>query len=213
MSFNGFNESDFETFQIDGLEARMEAIQQRIQPKFEEISNEIKSDLEIQVGNEMHLHIARHARRTKNPPVDTWMAFSHNNRGYKKHPHFQIGLFDDHVFVWLAYIYELPGKKDMATMMLEHFEQIKETIPSSYMLSTDHTKKSASKPINETELHSALERFRDVKKGEFLVGRHFQSDDPILKDGEKFIKEVRNTFETLVPIYHMSMKEEITKEG
>ncbi|MCA0987915.1 DUF1054 domain-containing protein [Guptibacillus algicola] len=213
MSFKGFSTKDFETFDIDGLEPRMEAIQTRIQPKFEEISNEIKSDLEVLVGNEMYLHIARHLRRTKNPPADTWMAFSHNNRGYKKHPHFQIGLFDDHVFVWLAYIYELPGKKDMASMMLSNIGQLKETIPASYMVSTDHTKKSASKSIHDVNLEDALTRFRDVKKGEFLIGRHFKSDDPLLADGEAFIQEVKNTFETLVPIYHMSMKEEITKEG
>ncbi|WP_270181728.1 YktB family protein [Alkalihalobacillus sp. CinArs1] len=213
MSFNGFTSTDFKTFDIEGLEPRMEAIQQRIQPKFEEISKEVKRDLEALVGNEMYLHIARHLRRTKNPPADTWMAFAHNNRGYKKHPHFQIGLFDDHVFVWLAYIYELPGKKDMASMMLSNIDRLKETIPSSYMVSTDHTKKSASKSIQEVDLEEVLTRFRDVKKGEFLVGRHFKSDDPLLQDGETFIETVKNTFETLVPIYHLSMKEEITKEG
>ncbi|WP_283152301.1 YktB family protein [Guptibacillus hwajinpoensis] len=206
MSFKGFTQTDFQSFEIDGLEARMEAIQERIQPKFAAISEEVKSDLEILAGNEMHLHIARHARRTKNPPVDTWMAFSHNKRGYKMHPHFQIGLFDDHVFVWLAYIYELPGKPQMASLFLDHLNELKKDIPTSYWISTDHTKKHASHPIKDSDLDKVLTRFRDVKKGEFLVGRHFASDDPLLNDGEKFIKEVKQTFETLMPIYQLSLQ-------
>lgn len=206
MSFNGFTHKDFNSFHIDGLEKRMEAIQERIQPKFAALSEEVQSDLEILAGNEMHLHIARHARRTKNPPVDTWMAFSHNKRGYKMHPHFQIGLFDDHVFIWLAYIYELPGKQEMASMFLEHLDELNKIIPSSYMVSTDHTKKSASKSITDLDLEKALIRFRDVKKGEFLVGRHFSSDDPILMDGKRFIAAVQETFETVMPIYNSSMK-------
>ncbi|WP_226658480.1 YktB family protein [Pseudalkalibacillus hwajinpoensis] len=206
MSFKGFTKHDFNAFQIEGLDARMEAIQDRIQPKFATISEDIKSDLKILAGNEMYLHIARHARRTKNPPVDTWMAFSHNKRGYKMHPHFQIGLFDDHVFVWLAYIYELPGKPQMASLLLDHMNELQTTIPDSYWISTDHTKKTASQPITEIELDKVLTRFRDVKKGEFLVGRHFTSDDPLLQDGKHFIQEVKKTFETLMPFYHLSLQ-------
>lgn len=122
------------------------------------------------------------------------------------HPHFQIGLFDDHVFVWLAYIYELPGKPQMASLLLEHITDLQKNIPESYWISTDHTKKKASQPITDVELEKVLTRFRDVKKGEFLVGRHFASDDPLLHNGEQFIDEVKKTFETLMPFYHLSLQ-------
>src|SRR5699024_11327687 len=69
-------------------------------------------DVRAMVGSDMHLHIAKHARRTVNPPNDTWMAIAGNKRGYKKHPHFQVGLWDDHLFIWLAYIYELPRSEE-----------------------------------------------------------------------------------------------------
>ncbi len=110
MKFTGFNKEDFDTFLIDGLDARMEAIQTRIQPKFQEIGTELADDLSMKLGNEVYLHIAKHARRTVNPPNDTWLAICDNKRGYKKHPHFQVGLFDDRLFIWLALIYELPNK-------------------------------------------------------------------------------------------------------
>jgi uncharacterized protein YktB (UPF0637 family) len=203
MQFIGFTQQDFETFAIDGLDERMKAIRERIQPKFKVIGEILKDDLSILVGSEMFLHIAKHARRTKNPPKDTWLAISHNKRGYKSHPHFQVGLFDDHVFIWLAYIYELPNKQKFAQKFLDHVNTIKKIIPNDFVISLDHTKKDAQL-MNEIDIEKALIRFRDVKKAEFLVGRHIEANDPILKDGEKFINFTRETFKTLVPIYHLS---------
>src|SRR5690625_3048869 len=89
MEFEGFEQNDFDTFKIDGLEDRMAAIREHIQPKFKAIGDEIVDDLAAQLGNEMFVHIAQHARRTVNPPNDTWMAFSSSNRGYKMLPHFR----------------------------------------------------------------------------------------------------------------------------
>ncbi len=73
MEFKGFTKKDFDTFQIPGLEERMEAIRERIQPKFHAIGQVLTNDLSVRTGNEMFLHIAKHARRTVNPPKDTWI--------------------------------------------------------------------------------------------------------------------------------------------
>ncbi|MGN7940035.1 DUF1054 domain-containing protein [Virgibacillus sp. 6R] len=203
MNFTGFTEKDFETFTIDGLEDRMEAIRERIQPKFKEIGQILTDDLTASLQKEMFLHIAKHARRTINPPKDTWLAIADNKRGYKQHPHFQVGLFDDHLFVWLAYIYELPNKEEMAGNFLENLNTISKLVPDDYYVSLDHTKKDA-KPITEIDLKGALERFRDVKKAEFLIGRHIPANDELLRDGEKLLAYIRETFHTLIPLYKMS---------
>lgn len=204
MNFAGFNQKDFDTFTIEGLEERMKAIQERIQPKFRIIGEALTSELSVKTGNEMFLHIAKHARRTVNPPKDTWLAIAANKRGYKQHPHFQIGLFDDHVFIWLAYIYELPQKAEYAKTFLNNLEKVKAAIPAHYMISADHMKKEAKK-VAETDLQQTLERFRDVKKAELLVGQHIQSSNPILGDGDQFIALAEQTFETLLPLYQLSL--------
>ncbi|WNF35605.1 DUF1054 domain-containing protein [Bacillaceae bacterium IKA-2] len=203
---SGFSEHDFESFSIEGLNARMTAIQTRIQPKFKELGNALSGDLSVLSGNEMFLHIARHARRKVNPPKDTWMAICHNKRGYKKHPHFQVGLFDDHVFIWFALIYEVPNKKEIAETFLDNLETIYKLIPNDFVISLDHMKKEASKKndLDKDDLEKMLIRFRDVKKAEFLVGRHVQPNDPILKDGDKFLNLAKNTMETLMPLYRLS---------
>lgn len=203
MTKVGFSTEDFKTFTIEGLEPRMEAIRSSIQPKFQLIGEELRLYIETLLNQDMHLHIAQHARRTTNPPKDTWLAVAANKRGYKKHPHFQVGLFDDHLFVWLAYIYELPGKQDIAKLFLENEHDIKETVPNSYMVSLDHTKKQAE-PFQTLDLTASLERFRDVKKAEWLVGRHFSATDPLVQDGEALMNELKSTVQTLLSLYKLS---------
>ncbi|MGN8645155.1 DUF1054 domain-containing protein [Gracilibacillus sp. HCP3S3_G5_1] len=205
MTFKGFQQNDFDTFKIDGLDERMEAIQERIQPKFKRIYEEIAEDLEAFAGREMHLHIAKHARRTVNPPKDTWSAYCHNKRGYKKHPHFQVGLWDDNLFIWLAYIYELPHKSEIAEKFLHDIDDIKNSVPKDYHISLDHMKNEAV-TLSEADLLNSLERFKNVKKGEFLIGRRIDANDPLVQDGDKLIQTIRETIETLAPLYRSSME-------
>lgn len=201
MSFTGFQKTDFDTFLIDGLDARMEAIQTRIQPKFQELGSELTEELSLKLGNEMYLHIAKHARRTVNPPKDTWLAICDNKRGYKKHPHFQVGLFDDHLFIWLALIYELPNKQNIAKAFLENFEEIKE-LPDDFVVSLDHMKKDSISlaDLNEEHLH----RFHNVKKAEFLIGKHYEMNDPIIKDGDRLFEVIKAAYENLIPLYKLA---------
>lgn len=206
MSFNGFTKSDFETFNIDGLDARMQAIRERIQPKFQVLGEIVRDELALLTGKEMFLHIAKHARRKINPPKDTWLAVSDNKRGYKQHPHFQVGLFDDHVFIWFALIYELPAKQAIAVKYLKQGGKLKKIIPNDYLLSFDHTQKKAVRAgdISQKAWKAELERFRDIKKTELLIGQHLSANDPLLQNGEEFISFVKNTFETLLPLYKIA---------
>lgn len=198
----GFTKNDFQTFEIDGLKERMDAIQKRIQPKFKEIGNELVDYLSAHLGNEVYLHIAKHARRTVNPPNDTWLAIADNKRGYKMQPHFQVGLFNDHLFMWLACIYELNGKSEIAKAYIEHFDSLK-NLPDEFVISMDHMKKNAF-PIEQLEIHH-LERFRDVKKAEFLIGMHLAPGDVRTTDGDKLIKTAKETFNTLIPFYRLAL--------
>lgn len=205
MNFTGFKQKDFDAFTLEGLGERMEAIQTRIQPKFQAIGEELVDYLSAHLGEEMHMHIARHARRTVNPPNDTWVAFSYNNRGYKMTPHFQVGLWDDRLFVWLAYIYELPNKKDMARLFIDEIDTFQSLIPEDYDISMNHMKKS-DELMKDIDVRKKLERFRDVKSAELLIGKQFASDDPILRDGEAFITEVQSIYEQLIPVYQLSLQ-------
>ncbi|CAM4292079.1 uncharacterized protein YktB (UPF0637 family) [Paenibacillus endophyticus] len=204
--FDGFTQADFEVFNLVGLEERMAAIQNQIQPKFHAIGGQLTVDAAVHAGNEMYLHVARHARRKVNPPKDTWLAICSNKRGYKAHPHFQLGLFDDHLFLWMALIYEVPNKSNIATAFLNQIDDVIAVVPQDYVLSLDHMKKEST-PIaamTKQDWKDALIRFRDVQKAELLIGRHVKAGDPILRDGDALLAFASSTYETLMPLYRMA---------
>lgn len=206
----GFTQEDFDVFQLQGLAARMAGIQEKIQPKFHAIGERLRIELSMQAGDEMFLHVAKHARRSVNPPKDTWLAICNNKRGYKAHPHFQLGLFDDHLFIWFALIYETPNKSRIASAYLNELDEVIAQVPSSYVISLDHTKKE-SVPVSDMtseQWKHALVRFRDVKKSELLIGQHIAADDPILRDGEALVKLASSTYESLLPLYRRSLVQE-----
>ena len=120
--FPGFAAADFDVFEIDGLEAQMEALIWHIRPKLEELGARLSPVLALETGLEFYPHVAKHARRTVNPPKDTWVAFASNKRGYKAHPHFQIGLWGTHVFIQFAIIYEAVGKSSFAARALQQLD-------------------------------------------------------------------------------------------
>src|SRR5262249_46893441 len=75
-----------------GFKARMEEIRARIRPKLETLGGRLAPELQRTTGESTFAHVARHARRTMNPPDDTWVAFAADARGYKKHSHFKFAV-------------------------------------------------------------------------------------------------------------------------
>src|SRR5699024_10735909 len=94
------------------------------------------------------------------------------------------------------------GKSKIAKSYMEHFDELK-NLPSQFVISMDHMKKGAF-PLAELEM-SHLERFRDVKKAEFLIGLHLSPEDTRTTDGDKLIQTGKGTFETLIPFYRLAM--------
>lgn len=205
-TFTGFKQEDFDVFSIPGLENRMEALRERISPKLEAAAQELSADVTAMTGDEMFVHVARHARRKTNPPNDTWAALASSKRGYKKLPHFQIGLWETHVFVWFAVIYESPIKVDFASKLEENKEDILSHIPEDFVWSVDHTKPEAAphSDVDDETFSKMTERLKTVKKAEILCGRQLQRGDDRLKDPEAFIEFCRETFQTLEPLYRFT---------
>ncbi|ELK45000.1 DUF1054 domain-containing protein [Halobacillus sp. ACCC02827] len=202
-TFHGFTQEDFDVFSIPGLENRMEALRGRISPKLEAIATDLAPDVTAMTGDEMFVHVAKHARRKTNPPNDTWAALASNKRGYKKLPHFQIGLWETHVFIWFAVIYESPIKEDFGRKLEHSKAAILKEIPDDFVWSIDHTKPDAipHSEVDEEKFLSMTERLQSVKKAEILCGRHLERGDLRLKDGEAFLELCRETFQTLEPLY------------
>lgn len=206
MKFNGFTQEDFQVFTINGLEDRMTAIQEQIRPKLDYLGDHFAPTLSASTGMEMFYHVAKHARRSVNPPDDTWVAFANNKRGYKQHPHFQIGLWETHVFIWFAMIYEAPNKVEFGKKVEENADKIRSMIPGHFVWSGDHTKPDATpfSSMSQDEFIALSERVQKVKKAELLCGLHLDRDTVVRLNGDEFIQEVNIAFETLLPLYKMN---------
>lgn len=203
MSFQGFTTQDFDALTVPGLEPRMEAIISRIRPKLETLGTELTPFLSALSGEEMFPHVAKHARRTVNPPNDTWVAWAASKRGYKALPHFQVGMFSTHLFIIFAVIYESPNKAVFANYLDKQAAQIKKTIPAEFYWSLDHMSPEGTlhRDTDAKQLKAWAGQLKTVKKSEALCGLRLERNDPIVSDGSKLIHTVEETFQTLLPLY------------
>lgn len=92
MAAAAFAAADFKVFDLAGLEPRMAEIRRRLRPKLEAMGHRLAPELARTLGREVFSHVAKHARRTVNPPDDTWVALASDPRGYKKHGHYKIAI-------------------------------------------------------------------------------------------------------------------------
>lgn len=205
MNFHGFTESDFDVFLIDGLDARMDALKTTIRPKLETLGAYFTPILSSMTGDEMFAHVAKHARRTINPPKDTWVAFSSNPRGYKMLPHFQIGLWGTHLFIWFAIIYEAPLKTEFGKRLQQRAAEIFQDTPKEFVWSNDHMKPEVQKHEQLTleELTNMFVRVQTVKKAEILCGYQIPKQQAISIPGNQMLEQIQSVFETLLPLYKM----------
>lgn len=81
---------DFEVFSIEGFAPRMEALKAVLRPHLVSIAERLAPSVSELAGHAMYVHVAKHARRTVNPPAESWAAFASQPRGYKKLPHFAL---------------------------------------------------------------------------------------------------------------------------
>lgn len=192
--------NDFQVFSIDGLDERMEALTTIIRPKFHQLGEYFATYFSTKTGDEFFPHVAKHARRTINPPKDSWVAFAPYKRGYKALPHFQIGLWGTHLFIVVAVIYEAPQKAEMAERLLANVKPFNK-LTDDFVLSGDHMSPDVV-PFDKEQLQKLLTRLRDIKKGEFLVGRHLTIEQATAMSAEEFLAFAEETFDKLVPIYN-----------
>ncbi|HDJ5816662.1 TPA: YktB family protein [Staphylococcus aureus] len=197
-----FKPKDFKAFNVEGLDARMEALNEYIRPQLRELGEYFSDFFTSQTGETFYPHVAKHARRSVNPPKDTWVAFATNKRGYKMLPHFQIGMFEDQLFVMFGIMHEAKDKVTRAKVFERKFKAIQQ-LPDDYRVCLDHMKpdKPFIKDLTDDDLIEAIQRAINVKKGEFFIARAITPQDKRLKSDKAFIAFLEETFDQFLPFY------------
>ncbi|GBZ94192.1 YktB family protein [Staphylococcus aureus] len=197
-----FKPKDFKAFNVEGLDARMEALNEYIRPQLHELGEYFSDFFTSQTGETFYPHVAKHARRSVNPPKDTWVAFATNKRGYKMLPHFQIGMFEDQLFVMFGIMHEAKDKATRAKVFERKFKAIQQ-LPDDYRVCLDHMKpdKPFIKDLTDDDLKEAIQRAINVKKGEFFIARAITPQDKRLQSDKAFIAFLEETFDQFLPFY------------
>jgi uncharacterized protein YktB (UPF0637 family) len=81
----GFTSGDFEVFSVEGFNERMQQIYAHVRPKLVKLGDELAPELARKLHMEFFPHVAKHARRSVNPPPETWAAFGPSPKGYKRY--------------------------------------------------------------------------------------------------------------------------------
>lgn len=195
-----FDDSDFDIFEEATLDARMTAIREVIDPKFEQLAQAILPVLSTD-GQTWTAHIAKHLRRTTNAPDNTWVAFAPNKRGYKMMPHFELGIWADAVYLYLAVEENMKPQATEAIMakMQQASDQVAQ-LPTSYVLSADHMV-NATQLLTRAGYEALVIRFGTVRHSEVLVGLKIARGDQRLngQSAEPLVTAVK----TLLPIYQL----------
>lgn len=205
-SFEGFTSQDFDVFTIPGLEPRMEALITHVRPKLTVLGELLAPYMSVICREEMFPHVAKHARRTINAPNDTWVAWAPNKKGYKAHPHFQVGLWSTHLFAQFALIYESEQKPAFAAALERNWPELSKQIPGHYVWSLDHMQPEGipHSGLDDEQAAVIIRKLKEVKKSEALLGIHIDRSDPVLSNGDQLLERFEQTFRALVPFYDLA---------
>lgn len=196
-----FNAQDFDIFDEPTLSGRMTAIRDVIDPKFEQAAAVLLPILATD-GQHWTAHIAKHLRRTTNAPDNTWVAFAPNKRGYKMMPHFELGLWADHLYLYLAVEENMKPQQtpDIVAKLQRAREQVAQ-LPAEYALSADHMV-NATQPLTLAAYDGLVARFAAVRHSEVLIDLTIPRDDDRLK-GDRSVEVLSTAVKTLLPIYQV----------
>lgn len=207
MKFTGFEQADFDLFLIDGLDERMNALIHQLRPKFHDLGEDLREELSVITGEEMVPHVAKHARRKKNPPNDSWVAIASDKyRGYKMQPHFQIAVWHTHVLVQWGIIYEANNKMVFADNLAKNIKQIQKEIPSHFQWSKDHMKPEGTiqSDMTDKDFEGFAHRLKYNKNGEIMVGLNIPSEEAIAMTPKEFYDTVIDTWSKLNTLHRLA---------
>lgn len=208
MPAGAFNTADFKVFDVTGFRSRMEEIRTRIRPKLETMAHSLVPSVSRATGAPAFPHVAKHARRTVNPPDDTWVAFGPDARGYKKHCHFKVAVSRRCVRFLFEIGPEHADKKRWSSAWKRSAGKLGPVLRRVRGLAwfkNEHDEEPAASLANLTpeqlaELADELTRTRD---GQLVLGRVFSAEEAARWTEAQYRSAALETFRMLAPLYRL----------
>jgi uncharacterized protein YktB (UPF0637 family) len=208
MPSAAFVAADFRVFDVKGFKPRMSEIRSRVRPKLEALGHSVAPAVARSIGAEVFAHVARHARRTVNPPEDTWVAFGPDARGYKKHGHFKVAVSRRAVRFLFEVGPEHADKKRWGAAWKKNAPKLAPVLRRVKNLAwfkDEHDEEPASPLADLTpdavgELGDELTRTRD---GQLVIGRAVPAEEAARWSEAQYRAAALETFRALAPLYRL----------
>jgi len=209
MSFEGFHTKHFEVFAIPDFSGRMAAIRSLIQPALSALAEEVAPELAASVGAEVFPHVARHMRRTVNPPEDTWVAFGPEKRGYKKRQHFKVAISRQCVRLLFEIGPDCAEKAAWARLWARDVGRLGPLLKRRPWLAwfKDEHDEAPAAPLGcltDAEIGGLAKELTRRKDGQLVVGRRLDRPEVLRMTPEAFVRTALETFRALAPLYRLA---------
>lgn len=204
-----FTAQDFRVFGIAGFEDRMRALRSRVRPKLAAIGEDLAPAVASIVDRPIHPHVAKHARRTVNPPDDTWVALGGDKRGYKKDVHFRVAVSRNCVRFLFEVGPDYYDKTEWALQWRRDMGLVGEVLGGGRRLGwfrDEHDEEPAALLAGLSgpallDLGKELTRRRD---GQLVLGRRVDLKDALGMSSASFRRAALTTFKSLGPLFALN---------
>jgi uncharacterized protein YktB (UPF0637 family) len=209
VAFDGFTAKDFQVFAIPDFAGRMAAIRKQIQPQLFALAEEIAPKLSALTGGDVFPHVAKHMRRTVNPPDDTWVAFGPEKRGYKKTQHFKLAISRHCV----RFLFEIgPEYADKARWARAWQREAGELTPALkhglglgwYKDEHDEEPAALLTSLSAREIKAFAGELTRRKDGQLVLGRRLDRPEVLGRTPQHFEGLALATFGEFAPLFRLT---------
>jgi len=197
----GFMRADFEVFKVEGFNERMQQIYARVRPRLVRLGDELAPELGSKLHMEFFPHVAKHARRTVNPPPETWAAFGPSERGYKRYGYLALCISALGVHARAVVKPEADRRPEMAALLKKKAAELTRSFkgaPIARYDKWDFTRIPEALPATD-ELWGDLGQGLEKKSGGLDVGFGWSVSEALKVDRA----EVLDAFRELEPFYRI----------
>jgi len=208
MPSTAFGAADFKVFEVNGFAPRMSGIRARIRPKLETMGQRLLPEVSRAIGAEAFAHVAKHARRTVNPPGDTWVAFAADRRGYKKHCHFKVAISRNAVRFLFEVGPEHADKRRWASAWKKNAPKLGPVLRRVQGLAwfkNEHDEEPAARlsDLGQDQLGELADELMRTRDGQLVVGRCVPSSEAAHWTEAQYREAALETFRALAPLYRL----------
>ena len=201
MARLGFTNDDFRVFRIPGFSARMNEIYARIRPRLIRLGDQLAPELGRRLHMEFFPHVAKHVRRSVNPPPETWTAFGPSQRGYKRYGYLALCISGAGLHARAVVKSEADRRLAMADEIEERTAELEKLLRGTRIARYDRWDFSLMPPEGtaSAELFEELGKSLRKKTGSIDVGFGWTQAEALYLDRA----EVLDAFHELAPLYRI----------